>query len=378
MKSQKKSGDCPSDKQVVNESLIATAGILCEGENRNTIVEELSTTAQVVTTSEDSGAISEAPVDAIFAVHIEEAYTPESPVLVESKKYDISMETRAIYRVSFALVFLCSTAIIIMILFVSGMFYTSKTVNRNEFLHSLVVKLSGEDPFTDPKSPHSKALKWMQSDDQIFVPLHLESRLIQRYASAVILYSFEETTFMNTTRHECDWNAWGIIDDIFVTDPIYSIGFHCRNNSTISDLNLYNFDVDGTIASEIGYLENMTGLLIGGNPNLRSTIPTEMGKLTNLKNLAIGDNDIYGEIPRQIRNAKNIEIFIMHGNRNLSDNVEPICALPNLQFFSTDCGNGTSKDTYSCVTACCNPDLLQCCNTDDSNACWTTDPNAGF
>ena len=357
-----------SDGTVLN----ATAGLPAQEETINT---EEGFTACEDAVPEVPRAIQEVPVDADFALHIEEAYIPDSRVLVDAKKYN--RETRTTHRVSLILVVLSTTAVIIMILFVSGIFYKSKTVNRNEVLHSLAVKLSGEGPLTDPKSPQSRALKWIQNDDQAVVSLNLESRWIQRYVSALVLYSFEETTFMNTTRHECDWNAWGIINDPLLTDPLFSLGFHCRNNITITDLNLYNFNVNGTIASEIGYLEEMSSMLIGGNPNLRSTIPSELGKLTNLKNFAIGDNDIYGEIPRQISNAKNLEIVIMYGNRHLSDKFEPICALPNLQFVSTDCGNGTSKDVYPCVTACCNPDLLQCCYT-DSNNCFTTDPDADF
>ena len=328
--------------------------------------------------AEDSGATTGATagafIDANVSVRVGVAYTPEDPEVVEGKTYDISRENRGTKRVLYAISFLSTAAIIITILFVSGVFSKAGTVESKEAVYSLAVELSGEDALTDPESPQSKALNWMQND-QVIVPVNQKFRWTQRYSSAVVLFSFNETTYLNTTRHECDWNQLGLIDDALVRDPIYTIGLHCRNNLTISHLNFFYYKLSGTIATEIGHLANITDILIGGNPKLSGTIPSEIGKLTNLAVASIADTGLSGEIPTEISNARNLEMLLMYSTTKLSGNLEPICALPSLRWLSTDCGNGTSKDVYPCVTQCCDPKLLLCCTVGKPDECVTTDPN---
>lgn len=311
-------------------------------------------------------------IEANVVVHIESAYPSETPVVVDGEKYDIERETRATKRIIYTVIFLVVIAIIVTILFVSGMFSTSETIERKEKLRSLAVELSGESSLNDPMSPQAKALNWLQNEDQISIPVDQKFRWIQRYASAVVLHSFTETTWMNASRSECDWNQLGLIDDALVGDPIFTLGLHCENNVTTSHVNLWFLNMSGTIASEIGYLTSLRMLFIGGNPHLVSTIPTEIGKLTNLNSVSIANTSLTGDLPTQMKNMQSLQSMLMYST-NLTGKIEPMCDNPSLRFLSTDCGNGTSKPVYPCVTQCCNPDKLVCCNTADPDQCISTE-----
>ena len=64
-------------------------------------------------------------------------------------------------------------------------------------------------------------------------------------------------------------------------------------------------DLSGEFPSEIGNLENLYGLELGGN-QLTGEIPPEIGNLTNLTILHLSFNQLSGEIPPEIGNLTNL------------------------------------------------------------------------
>ena len=64
-------------------------------------------------------------------------------------------------------------------------------------------------------------------------------------------------------------------------------------------LELYGYNLTGSIPSEIGNLTNLTSLLLFNN-QLTGSIPSEIGNLTNLNYLKLQNNGLTGIIPESI------------------------------------------------------------------------------
>ena len=62
---------------------------------------------------------------------------------------------------------------------------------------------------------------------------------------------------------------------------------------------------------ELGNLENLTGLNLGGN-RLSGEIPPELGDLVNLKRLYLYKNQLIGEIPSELGNLANLKRLNLH------------------------------------------------------------------
>ena len=70
-----------------------------------------------------------------------------------------------------------------------------------------------------------------------------------------------------------------------------------------------NYQLTGSIPSEIGNLTNLTYLNLGVN-NLTGSIPPEIGNLTNLTDLCLGYNQLTGEIPESICDLDELNYWI--------------------------------------------------------------------
>ena len=273
---------------------------------------------------------------------------------------------------------------IIQILLVSsGLYRENKNVNRQEYLQSLAIEVSGKDAFQLNQSPQSIALRWMQEKDQLIIPFDQKSAIIQRYVSAVIYfglggpYWYHNHTFINGTTHECEWNEWKdwiVLEDTSIKEAHYSRGFHCRNNNTITDVILFQMNLTGSIPTEIGLLSDLLAINTGYNMNVRGTIPSEIGLLKDLMFLFIYDNDLHGKIPNEIQTAESLNVVLIFGNKDLSDNLDPICAMESIAYVQADCGNGTSKIACDCCNVCCNTDIRKCCaGTEGTTGCFSID-----
>ena len=300
----------------------------------------------------------------------------------ETKFYQWQSKSK-VKIILFSSITLIIGGIIYIILFLCGVNHGSVQVNRREHVRMIAIEVSGEDAFQVDDSPQSIALKWMQEQDQLIIPISEKSLLIQRYVSSLLYFSlggpfwYDQSSFINGTLHECEWNEWEGPEEKYITRGIYSRGFHCRDRKKISDLQFYHSNVTGSIPKEIATLSELVTINLGGNHNLIGTIPGEIGLLKELNFLYLFSNSLYGNIPKEIENASKLNAVIMYGNINLTDNMDPFCAIPNLRYMQVDCGNGTSKAVCECCTACCNPEIEQCC-TLETSSCFTTKVDEGW
>lgn len=102
------------------------------------------------------------------------------------------------------------------------------------------------------------------------------------------------------------WNPSGSVGD----SPCSCYGVTCMNNR-VTELNLQNNGLRGTLPADIGNLSALVLLNLKGNDpaswqgsyiNIGGTIPIQIGNLTNLEYLDLGGNKFSGSIPSSIGN----------------------------------------------------------------------------
>lgn len=323
-------------------------------------------------------------IDAAITINVGDAYVLESPndEIVSAEKLnllEIMKQKRSIK------LFLVYCIITVTAAFIGAIAITFPKSNSTESspIRKIAIEISGADAFKINDSPQAKALKWMENEDKIQIPVDEKYRFVQRYISAVIYFSTggptswlsNEVIYLNETLNECEWDGWTLLGKFdFTAARQFSKGQHCSDNKTLSALNLYHLNMTGTIPHEIQFLTNLNTLNFGGNLIMTGMIPTELGKLSKLNELFLFDMNLTGTIPSELQNLKSLEVVSIYGNRRISDDFESkICIIPELLFLQSDCGNGTSIPKCSCCDHCCNPDLRICCASDGS--CYNTNPD---
>jgi len=81
----------------------------------------------------------------------------------------------------------------------------------------------------------------------------------------------------------------------------------------VSQLQLNENGLNGTLPAEIEQLAQLTSLGLGDN-NLTGTIPAEIGQLANLTALDLNGNQLDGELPAEIGNLASLESLVINDN----------------------------------------------------------------
>ena len=111
----------------------------------------------------------------------------------------------------------------------------------------------------------------------------------------------DSTGWMDAVGTECSW-----------------YGVTCENvapgEDTVIELVLTNNNLNGTIPSALGNLENLERLYLNTN-QLSGSIPIELGNLDNLRNLSVSRNQLSGGIPPELGSLTNIEELYLYSNQ---------------------------------------------------------------
>uniref|UniRef100_A0A7S1Y6P5 L domain-like protein n=1 Tax=Grammatophora oceanica TaxID=210454 RepID=A0A7S1Y6P5_9STRA len=111
-------------------------------------------------------------------------------------------------------------------------------------------------------------------------------------------------------------------------------------------LRLSNNTLTGTIPTEVGRMEKLTGFSLAVN-DMRSSMPTELGLLTALTSLSFFDNAaISGSIVSELANLSTLKVLRLFGTQ-LSGSV-PSSLCVRLERAEMDCDGRVQCD---CCTA---------------------------
>jgi len=170
-------------------------------------------------------------------------------------------------------------------------------------------------------SPQSLAFNWIINED----PLHLcpdDPKLSQRYVAATLYYSMGGAKWITSTNFltemdECEW-----------------YGFSCTDGK-ISYMDLDDNKLSGSIPSQIGHLQMLTGISLDGTLNeLSGTIPDSIGLLENLEVIDLDFNNLTGSIPESIYDLPTLKVLDLNDNNltgSLSDKIGRMLTLKFLQ-----------------------------------------------
>ena len=98
-------------------------------------------------------------------------------------------------------------------------------------------------------------------------------------------------------------------------------GVTTDRNDRVTELDLSENRLTGSIPAELGSLSNLTLLYLWGN-NLSGEIPPELGNLTHLELLSLAENRLTGSIPAELGSLSNLTLLYLWGN-NLSGEIPP-------------------------------------------------------
>ncbi len=87
----------------------------------------------------------------------------------------------------------------------------------------------------------------------------------------------------------------------------------------LTSLDLSGNQLSGSIPTELGSLTGLTYLDLGGN-ELSGSIPTELGSVTSLTSLDLGSNELSGSIPTELGSLTSLTSLDLSGN-DLSDSI---------------------------------------------------------
>jgi Leucine-rich repeat (LRR) protein len=89
----------------------------------------------------------------------------------------------------------------------------------------------------------------------------------------------------------------------------------------VTELQLHNNQLNGSIPSQLGNLANLLRLYLDYN-QLSGSIPPELSNLTNLAEIRLSYNQLSGNIPPQLSNLINLQGLYLHNNQ-LSGSIPP-------------------------------------------------------
>lgn len=121
-----------------------------------------------------------------------------------------------------------------------------------------------------------------------------------------VLMAFYESAGGEHWSDKANWNSVHPLETWF--------GVTVNPDGRVTEINLPNNNMRGTLTSDLGYLEELETLRVSQN-QLTGRIPPELGMLTKLRHLALSGNQLTGEIPGELGQLAGLEDLALSFNR---------------------------------------------------------------
>ena len=173
-------------------------------------------------------------------------------------------------------------------------------------LKESLASYSGYDAFSDPSSPQSRACGWLSTHDKSGLKPN-DSGFLQRYVIVLLYFSMggenwaSQDKWLSPELNVCDWSP-----------SIHSATDH-SDRPCVTGIDLSRAGLDGTIPSEIGYLDAVESINLAKN-NLSGSIPAELFNIESLTELVLSSNILSSTIPSGVSNAKFLDVLKLSDN----------------------------------------------------------------
>ncbi|KAL3683269.1 hypothetical protein R1sor_001291 [Riccia sorocarpa] len=131
------------------------------------------------------------------------------------------------------------------------------------------------------------------------------------------------------------WSGSNALSSWIGTDPCGELwaGITCDSDGNVTQLELTNRNISGSIPPDIGNLVALESLDLTLNRELVGKLPPELGNLTNLKQLSIQQCSISGSIPQELSNLLQLEFLAVNDNQMVGNIPAQIGRLSKLYWF---------------------------------------------
>ena len=174
---------------------------------------------------------------------------------------------------------------------------SEEPISRDETIASLLNSVSDPSLFENKDSLQRKARDWLISSKIE----GSEKVYIQRYVIALFYLSLDgsnwasHNNWLDLSVSECDW-----------------FGVECGNDNMITELNLSQNNLVGSIPSEVKNLDQLEKLILSDN-NLNDSIDN-IFELKNLRHLEIANSQMNGSLPQSMGSMSRLGEWIFHFN----------------------------------------------------------------
>ena len=121
-----------------------------------------------------------------------------------------------------------------------------------------------------------------------------------------VLIAFYQSTGGEHWSEKANWNSVHPLETWF--------GVTVDADGRVTEIDLPNNNLRGTLTPELGYLEELTTLRVSHN-QLTGHIPPELGMLTGLRHLVLSSNRLSGAIPAELGQLAGLEELALSFNR---------------------------------------------------------------
>jgi len=190
------------------------------------------------------------------------------------------------------------------------------TERYDELVNILTPDVTALADLEEVGSSANLALNWLVDENRCIQPQ--EWKVIQRYIVGKIYFQMHGDSWLECSRPDtsvdsnptCDkWDWPDGLPWMDVVDECEWAFIRCRSDGRITDIEIRENAVTGTLVDEIDHLPLLQVFMMDGKPNhIEGTIPTQFGNLTDLRILDMDENGLVGSIPEEVfSTAKGLE-----------------------------------------------------------------------